>query len=33
MGTAAEDNVLQVWRPSRSLWSTDDIAIDIEDLE
>lgn len=33
MGTAAEDNVVQVWRPSRSLWSTDDVAIDLEDLE
>lgn len=33
LATAAEDNILQVWRPSASLYSTDDIVVDAEDLE
>jgi len=30
LATTAEDNVLQVWSPSATLYSTDDIPIDVE---
>jgi histone-binding protein RBBP4 len=33
LATAAEDNVLQVWRPSATLSSTDDVPIEVDELE
>ena len=33
VATAAEDNVLQIWRPSATLYSTDDVPLDLDELE
>lgn len=33
MATTSEDNILQVWQPSKSIYAADNIPISVDDLE
>jgi histone-binding protein RBBP4 len=33
VATTSEDNVLQVWQPSRTIYAADDVVIEVDDLE